>query len=283
LKKRNKNIIFVTLFIPFMVFLLIPKVQAANLTNTLYSFEEPVPEIDGFFESSIWNTTTMINVTLYDITDQLTTMNISVMSVYNESLGLITFGFIFEDNVPDLDTFGIVFKTNAAYDLYVDNSGWGYGIGHDVKWLDIESDDSYDLVTVDYGFESMSPDSSNGGTGDDVYSRNTHNGLSYNTELKFYLDSGDPGTMDVSLAHNDQIDFTLYYGDFTTSTYYNQLREDDNDFDYCSLVIGEPYTSNPPTSNPPTSSLPVFSKTLLITSFASTMLLLIFVTRKRKK
>ncbi|MBD3192951.1 MAG: hypothetical protein GF308_20095 [Candidatus Heimdallarchaeota archaeon] len=243
MKKSSKKIqIYLMLFVIIGVFPF-QKTNAQSLVETLYTYDKPLPVIDGVFENSVWDTNEAIDVTLYSTTNQSDTMVVSLMAVYEKASENITFGFIIGDTTQGDDRFGIIVESNPANDLYED-SPWGFGGTHDLKIHFIQPNYGDDGYTFPNQFEGGA-DTSQGGV-NHVTSKSTYAGNEYSIEMMTPLDSVELDTLDFSLSEDQQIGFTMIYLDNPTSTIYTQFRKKDLDWDYCKLVVG-PKPSPTPT------------------------------------
>jgi len=241
--------------------------QSTVLVNTLYSYSENDPIYDGVLEDTLWKTTRAIDITLYNIDDQTQTMVISIMSIYNEVNGSLSFGVIIPDATYDRDTFGIVFKTNATEELAVYNIEWGFGVGHNLKAIYCADNATGDGLSAWYELDGLY-DEDAGGT-EDTYGAGTYDGSKYIYEMHTFLDTGDTNGADYSLARNDKIEFLVLYLEADSSATYIQIRETDGDYDYCILNIGKQELLGP-------------STWFIVASLVASLAVIAYVSRKRK-
>jgi len=217
--------------------------HAATQKGILYSYNENDALYDGILESSIWNPTRAIDITLYNIDDQSITMNISILSIFNIVNGSLSFGISIPDTTHGFDIFVLCFKVNPVEPLTIFDSQWGHGIGHDLKIISCYDGLTADGITHEHAFNGRS-DVVVAGT-EDTYSNGVWDGSQYVIELHTFLDSGDTNGADYSLAENSQIDFFCVYLEETSGYTYTQVREDDGDYDYCTLNVGSSVLSGP--------------------------------------
>jgi hypothetical protein len=271
------------IFILMLIMGILPlqNVNATSLLHRLYTYTETMPVIDGVLENTIWDTTTKIDVTLYNKDNQSETVIVSVMAVYDSVSDNITFGFIVNDTTQDEDILGIVFETNPAKELYVDSPSWGFGGIHDLKVHNLDTALNYGLdgYTIDGDFDGLE-DTTSGGV-NNIISKSTYNANEYFIEMTTELNSTELATLDFSLGLNDQINFTLIYADEPASNIYTQYRETDNDWDYCQLKVAPKPTVSPTIS--PTLVTPVFNNSIVLFGLVSTIFCAIIIARKRRR
>lgn len=233
MKLNSKTIKLLVIFI-FVNLIPIQLSQSATLVDTLYSYPNTKPVLDGLLTDAEWQDAKEIEITLYDIDHLTNTVEISLMSTYNITEGTISFGVTI-NNTEFLALF-LIFKTNTSDDLIRKNAFWGYGKNHDVKYVLSSTNTSYDTFTGDFLLPIMSYDEDLGGTNDTEGKCQMTSEL-YTVELTTSLNSGDELGYDFNLAENSQIEFTLVMWDGRLT--YSPIRLDDNDYDYYILNVGK--------------------------------------------
>lgn len=232
--KKICNLIFLFLIIGIIP---IQKTQSFVLSNTLHSYAGSTPIIDDIFESSIWDEPKEEKILLYDIELQSNSLEISVKSVFDETSGNITFSITIPDTSANIDIFWFVFRTNSTNELVYYDNDWAYGLHQDMKIFYTFENKGHDGYTFWNNIDGNMDIVLSGQN--DVFARGTHDGSKYQIEMTTPLDSGDRNGTDFNLALNDQIEFTVFYLEDTSDIYFTQIRESDNDFDYCILKIGK--------------------------------------------
>lgn len=253
-------IITIICFIPLQI------TQAAESVDTLYSYPEDVPVIDGYLEPEIWSYSRELQIKLYGYYDLAAILILSIIAVYNEENGTISFGVTVPDDTIGNDTFIIIFKTNSASPLLIYDDIWTFGNNHDAKIFYSDLNVSVDGLT-DATLSGGPFDTDVGGI-NNIQANGTHTGTQYTFEFTTPLDSGDTLGKDISLVKKDEIDFFVMYRDdgFT----YSQIRTLDQDYDYCSLKIGKKGLLGPSTF-------------FIFASLISTFIVFSFIARKRQK
>ncbi|MHA1126780.1 MAG: hypothetical protein ACTSQX_14235 [Candidatus Heimdallarchaeota archaeon] len=221
-----------------MNFLPIEIAESANLVDTLYSYPENDPWYDGMLESGIWDPTRAIDITVYNLQDQADTMTITLLSIYSPVNRSLSFGITITDSTYDEDILVLAFKTNPSEDITIFDDGWGHGIGQDLKVIFCDSNQTLDYLTLDPIFHGEE-DTNHGGT-DDIYGTGTWDGTKYVYELHTFLNSTDTNGKDYQLTESSQIEFFVVYIEDDSGKFFSQVREDDHDYDYCILNIGQP-------------------------------------------
>ncbi|MHA1126781.1 MAG: hypothetical protein ACTSO7_11365 [Candidatus Heimdallarchaeota archaeon] len=193
-------------------------------------------------------------------------MTVSLLSIYNTVNGSLSFAVTIPDATHNEDAFALIFKTNTTADLVDNSGGWTFGVGYDIKVIYCVDNTTADGVTYNDQLDGAL-DTDVGGS-EDTYATGTWDGTKYVYEMHTFLFLIDPNGADYQLAENDQIEFFVFYQE-DLGTIYSQIREDEGDFEYCTLNIGAPVLSG-------TTLLFVISS--LIASFT----VMVFVYRKKK-
>ncbi|MHA1126777.1 MAG: hypothetical protein ACTSO7_11345 [Candidatus Heimdallarchaeota archaeon] len=160
------------------------------------------------------------------------------MSTYDLTTNSVSFGVTVPDSTFDSDFFTMVFKTNTTEELYVGNPFQGMGGDNDMKTFMTKVNATIDVFTVNATLDGI-PDEIAGGSEDTEGKMRYSSGV-YTLEFSTSLDSGDTLGHDISLAENDQIEFTVMYYDNLITHIYTQSHVIDDNFDYCILKIGKP-------------------------------------------
>jgi len=265
MRVNTKTLKIILLFL-IVGFIPIQITQSLVLGDTLYSYPEDVPVIDGLLEEDIWQFSTKLDIKLYDINDQDNILFLSIMAVYNEANGSLTLGVIIPDDGISTEFFGIAFKTNVTHPLVYFDNFWRYSENNDIKLFYPHLNSSDDGVTYDLGIGEFF-DIPLGGF-NNTLGRSTHSGLQYTFELTTPLDSGDTAGKDFSLAKKDKIDFFIFYND--GPDFYSQIRITDGDYDYCTLVIGKKGLLGPSTF-------------FIVASLVSTLAVVSIISRKKRQ
>jgi hypothetical protein len=261
---------FVKLLSLVIIFSIVPLgiVRSEVLAETIHSYPDIIPTIDGAFNEAAWKSELAKNITLYNITNQEDTIEISIMSVYDAINGSIVFALTIPDETMGIDVLMIAFRTNITGDFIQKNPNWGFNTNCDLKIYYASANTSGDGVTDWYIFDG-NHDTSVTGT-NDVIAKGTYIDNNYNIELFTELDSGDIDGSDFSLSEKDKIDFFIWYRDSSTSTTYSQVRVTDDDFDYCVLVVGKP-------------GLPLYALMLIIIAGTILIILIIILVARKKR
>ena len=265
--KLNSRLFKLSFLLIFLSCIPIQITQSSTNVGTLYSYVENDPWYDGYLEPTIWDTTRAIDITLYDLTDQEKDMTITLLSVYNTVNGSLSFGIIVPDISLGDDLLALIFKTNTTADLIVNNGGWRFTGWNDMKGAFFQYNESVDGVTYDDDLDGT--DDTYAGGLENTYGNGTWDGLQYVFEMHTFLNLTDSLGADYRLGENSQIEFFVMFQDSHTGILYTQIREDDGDYDYCILNIGEPASTAPTT---------LFVLGSVIASFA----VITYLSRKRK-
>ena len=264
MRVNTKTLKIILLFL-IVSFIPIQITQSLVLGDTLYSYPEDVPVIDGLLEVDIWQFSRKLDIKLYSFFDQENILYLSIMAVYNEANGSLTLGVTIPDDGISTEFFGIAFKTNVTHPLVYFDNFWRYSMNNDIKLFYPHLNSSDDGVTYDIGIGGFF-DIPLGGF-NNTFGRSTHTGSQYTFELTTPLDSGDTAGKDFSLAKKDKIDFFIFYTD--DSEFYSQIRIADGDYDYCTLVIGKKGLLGPSTF-------------FIVASLVASLAVIAYVSRKRK-
>ncbi|MHA1126784.1 MAG: hypothetical protein ACTSO7_11380 [Candidatus Heimdallarchaeota archaeon] len=265
--RMSRNTLRVTLLLLIVSFIPTQITQSLAVGDTLYTYPEDVPVIDGSLEETIWNSSTKLDIKLYDYGNQNNILYLSMMAVYNVDNGSITFAVIIPDETIDShDMFMILFKTNTTAPLAFYDGIWQFGKNHDLKIMNLVFNSTTDGLTCGGGtgilFDSMLE-----GT-NDVQGISTHSGSQYTFEMTIPLASGDTIGKDISLVKNDEIDFFVFYED--DMDIYSQIRETDGASDFCTLKVGKKGLLGP-------------SPFFIIASLVSMLVVFSYLARKRKR
>lgn len=232
----KRKIIFIIIILIFLnPFLLYTKVnvEATDVkVSTIHSIVSEKPTIDGAIDIDEWKEAIPLTVTLYDIDDQSNTFDISVYSLFDNSSALYL-GIVIPLEGQILDSFLIMFKTNATGELVnFELSGPELGDGHDLKYFDPDNNSTEDYYTKDGG--NMDEDLYNGGT-DDGTGKCTNDSANIYIEMAIPFNTGDSIGRDIAIDYGDSINCFLYA--YRGTTIFSQIRIDDEEADYCELVI----------------------------------------------
>ncbi|MHA1503090.1 MAG: hypothetical protein ACTSSB_14750, partial [Candidatus Heimdallarchaeota archaeon] len=109
--------------------------QSATNVGTLDSSQATQPTIDGNITAAEWSQAQELIVTLYHQTFPSTiSMNITIMSTYDVAAETISFALIIPDTTKNMgDGVYLLFKTNAAEELFILDPSFDFGAGHDLK------------------------------------------------------------------------------------------------------------------------------------------------------
>ncbi|MHA1442813.1 MAG: hypothetical protein ACTSPK_13280 [Candidatus Heimdallarchaeota archaeon] len=262
-RKRMLNIVLVFFVVSFLPLQL---TQAATNVDTLYSYPEEVPVLDGDFETTIWSSTRKLDIKLYNHQNQDSILYLSIMAVYNVENGSISFGITIPDETIANDMFVIVFKTNTTAPLIYYEDFWRFGANHDMKifYPDLNSTD--DGISFDGGIGGLF-DIAEGGI-NNVQGQGIHTGTQYLFEINTPLASGDTAGKDFSLVKKDVIDFFVMYKDGTDI--YTQIKTTDAEYEFCTLKVGKKGLLGPE---------PWF----IVASLISTLAVISIISRKKNK
>lgn len=270
LNSRLFKLLFLFIFLSCIPIQLI---QSSANVGTLYSYIENDPCYDGYLESTIWDTTRAIDITLYNLEDQGESIEITLLSVYNTVNGSLSFGLIVPDTtLSDDDLIALIFRTNTNADFVVNNGEWTFTCENDMKGAFLQYNESVDGVT--YEDELDGTDDELAGGFENTYGKGKWDGLQYVFEMHTFLNITDPLGADYRLGENSQIEFFVMFQDSHSGILYTQIREADGDYDYCVLNIGELATTTP--STVPTT---LFVLGSVFASFA----VITYLSRKRNK
>jgi hypothetical protein len=232
LNRKGKS--FGLLIAIFSILSTIPLSAKINVgtINSCHSQSEPI--IDGKLEIEAWSTGIEKEVLLYDLYNQTNQMTFSIMSISYENT--LYFGITVKDNFHLNDVFGIVFRNSDEELVYgLENKLYTFGGKFDFKSflvLNNNSEDGYTMHTYLDGYY----DEDFGGT-DDTTGKCTYNDGSYSIEFSMPYISLDSIGADLIAENGEEIEIFLLYNN-DSNTLFTQIREYDEDFDYCILFLG---------------------------------------------
>ena len=232
--KRNLilGIIILTFLSPFLNYTNVTVVLATDVkVSTIHSIESVEPAIDGTIDTAEWEEAIPLTVTLYDTSDQSTTLDISVYSLFDKSSTLYL-GVVIPLEGEILNSFVIVFKTNETEDLInFELAGPEFGDGHDLKFFDTDDNSTEDFCINNGGMDEVLY---SGGT-DDGTGKYTYDSTYSYIEIAIPFDTGDTIGCDLAIDYGDSVDCFFYV--YRGITDFTQIRIDDDETDYCELVI----------------------------------------------
>ncbi|HUU78635.1 MAG TPA: hypothetical protein VMX55_09820 [candidate division Zixibacteria bacterium] len=231
-KRRIIFIIIILIFLnPFLLYTKV-NVEATDVkVSTIHSIESEKPTIDGAIDIDEWKEAIPLTVTFYDLDDQSNTLDITVYSLFDNSYALYL-GIVIPLEGEILDSFLIMFKTNATEELVkFELSGPELGDGHDLKYFDPDNNSTEDYFIKDGG---MDEDRYSGGT-DDGTGKCTNDSANIYIEMAIPFNTGDSIGCDIAIDYGDSVDCFLYA--YREDTIFSQIRIDDEETEYCELVI----------------------------------------------
>ena len=198
----------------------------------------PDPVVDGTLGVSEWKEGIEKDVLLYDLKDELETMDLKIQSVYGNDY-YIYFGVTFIDaEINPEDYFFIVFKTIEGDPLFIPpyNESGSFGREHDVKMLWLHNNFSNDAFTTGSSY-TWDDDVTAGGTNDGI-AKCHFNGTHTTIEMRYLFDTGDTLGHDFKLSLGVRIAITLWFHDETKKIDYCQVMETTLDYEWLDLYIG---------------------------------------------
>ncbi len=226
--------IIIAIIITYHVILTIIPISAKINVGTIYACNsQSEPIIDGKLESKAWSMGIEKEVLLYDLYNQTNQMIINIMSISFENT--FYFGITFKDNFHLDDVFGIVFRNSEEELIYgLDNKLYTFGGKFDFKSFFVFYNDSKDGYTMHTYLDGYF-DEDFGGS-DDTAGKCTYNDGFYFIEISMPYNSYDSIGADLVAEKREEIEiFILYNND--SNTLFTQIREYDEDFDYCILQL----------------------------------------------
>ena len=235
----NKTKILVTISSALILTLLATTLVVAPVhVGTLYSCPaDPVPTIDGVLDGIEWKEGVPLTVKLYNLDAQADTMDIEIMSLYDND-NRIYFGITYlDDKINPEDNFWMVFKSIEGDPLCFPphNASGMYGLNHDMKFIHHYSNKTIDGYTMDTLYYNWLPDDPPGV--DNGEGKCHENGTHVTIEMRFPFNSGDSLGADFALAVNASVEFFVGFHDEDKHIDFFQIREADNDFDYLKLQV----------------------------------------------
>jgi len=235
----NKTKILVTISSALILTLLATTLVVAPVhVGTLYSCPaDPVPTVDGSLGAIEWKEGVPLTVKLYNLAAQADTMEIEIMSLYDND-NRIYFGITYlDDKINPEDNFWMVFKSIEGDPLCFPphNASGMYGLNHDMKFIHHYSNKTIDGYTMDTLYYNWLPDDPPGV--DNGIGKCHENGTHVTIEMRFPFNSGDSLGADFALAVNASVEFFVGFHDEDKHIDWFQIREADNDFDYIKLQV----------------------------------------------
>ncbi|NHK30893.1 MAG: hypothetical protein FK730_06040 [Asgard group archaeon] len=231
----NKKGIIVGIVIIFLISLnAIPISAKINVgtINSCSSQNEPV--IDGRLENTVWSVGEEKEIILFDLYDQTNQMTITIISISFENT--LYFGVTIRDNFHLSDVFGIVFRNSEEELIYgLESKLYTFGGKFDFKSFLVFNNDSEDGYTMNTYLDGYF-DEDFGGS-DDTVGKCTYNDGSYSIEFSMPYISFDSIGADLVAENREEIEIFLLYNN-DSNTLFTQIREYDEDFDYCLLFLG---------------------------------------------
>ena len=233
---RKKSIILGIIILislsPFLHYTNVNVVKATDVkVGTIHSIESVKPTIDGAINTAEWEEAIPLTVTLYDLTDQSNTIDISVYSLFDDS-SMLYLGVVIPRDSQILNSFIVLFKTNESEEIInFELAGPEFGDGHDLKNFDTDDNSTEDFYINDGG---MDEDRYSGGT-DDGTGKYTNDTINCYVEIAIPFYTGDTIGCDLAIDYGDSVDCFFYV--YRGSTDFSQIRIDDDEADYCELVI----------------------------------------------
>ncbi|NHJ32451.1 MAG: hypothetical protein FK732_06285 [Asgard group archaeon] len=235
----NKRKILVVFSSALMLALLTTSmVVAPSVVGTLNSCPaDPVPVIDGVLGVSEWKEGVPELVELYDLDDQLETMDIEIMSLYDND-NRIYFGITYlDDKLNPEDWFFLIFRDVEGTDICAPphNASGKFNDNHDMKFMWLYNNLTVDQFTKAPGY-SWASDVSNGGA-DNGIGKCHENGTHVTIEMRFPFNTGDTLGYDIALSLGITVKMFIGLFDGDKGIRYYQIRENDLDYDLLDLIV----------------------------------------------
>ena len=261
---KNSKLMKLFTLLLIINFLTIQLTQSLTNVGTLNSIQASQPNIDGIINDSEWSEAQELEIQLYlESFPSTLLLNITMMSIYDETAGTISFALTIPDGTEDQsDGVYLVFKTNPEEELIITQPSFNFGEGHDLKAYT----PYYDMLMDACSTSGIPLDDATAGGTNDGSGKSQHDSGQYTIELVFPLASGDVLGKDFNLTEGSEIEFTVLY--FKEGSVYSQMH--DLTFDCLNLSLL------------PSTKLFGIEKFVLITGLISSMLMVIVITRKRK-
>lgn len=221
-----------------LAFLTTTLVVAPVTVGTLYSCPaDPIPVIDGTLGAIEWKEGVPLTVKLYNLNAQADTMEIEIMSLYDNDLR-IYFGITYlDDSINPEDYLFLIFQDaeGTAICTPPHNASGGFNDNHDMKFMWLHNNHTVDHFTKGPGY-NWADDVSNGGV-DNGIGKCHENGTHITVEMRFPLNTVDSLGYDINLAINGSVNMFIGYHDEDKHIDWFQVRESDNDYDLIRLQV----------------------------------------------